>query len=1795
MNTKVTETYPLSYGQEALWFLYQRAPESVVYNTYITVKINSTLNIPTFISVWNKIFERHPILRTTYITDKGKPVQQINKEQKFTIDLTDASGWSEDYLKEQIFAQTDRPFNLEKDSVLRINLFTCSEKAHILLLTMHHIAADMWSFDLLLKDFQALYTAEIEPASQEQAEGVEGSLILNKSYIDFVRWQSEMLSDERGEKHWQYWKKQLAGELPIVNLLPDKPRPPLQTYQGESHLLCLDDRLIQKLNNLAQTSGESLYRILLTAFYVLVYRYTNQEDILIGSPMRGRWSGDFQEVVGYLVNLIPLRISVDKNVKFAELLTQVSNTVKEGQNHQDYPFSLLAELLEAQRDPSRPPLCQVSFGWQRQHWCESSREQVLEMEPYLLAHQRGADFDLTLAVMEAQGVLQLCWQYNTDLFEVSTIARMAGHFVTLLESIVANPQQQIGQLTLLTEAEQQQLLVEWNNTQVDYPVNQCVHQLFEVQCLRTPDAVAVVFENQQLTYSQLNAKANQLAHYLRSLGVGAEVLVGICVERSIEMIVGLLGILKAGGAYIPLDPDYPTERLRFMLEDSQVGVLLTNERTRERLTEYQGNLFCLDTDAHVIQEWSQDNPKSQVQATNLAYTIYTSGSTGQPKGVLVTHQSLLNLVFWHQSAFNITYEDKATQLAGTAFDAAVWELWPYLTKGASIYLVKAETLHNPIDLRDWLIAQKISISFVPTPVAEKLLSLEWPESVDLRTMLVGGDKLHNYPSPLVPFSVVNNYGPTENTVVTTSGVVAVQGENNGASPPIGRPIANTQVYILDSYLQPVPVGVPGELHIGGASLARGYLNRPELTNEKFIPNPFGDRGQVLGCREEEFPQPLTPTPQPRVLRLYKTGDKARYLPDGNIEYLGRIDNQVKIRGFRIELGEIEAVLRQHPLVQEGVVVAREDSLGDIRLVAYLVPGVNRQDSLEQVTEWQSEYVSDWQTLYEQTYSQAQGKSDDLTFNIAGWNSSYTRDAIPAEEMRLWVESTVSRIESLGPKRVLEIGCGTGLLLSRVAKNCLEYWGIDYSSAAIEYVEQLCCTVVGLEKVKLRQQTADNFADIPKAKFDTVIINSVVQYFPSVDYLLQVLEGAIGAIDSEGAIFVGDVRSLPLLEPYHAAVKLAQATEDRSVDSWQQQVRQSIATEEELLIDPRFFIALTQRFPQIGSLEIQPKRGYAQNELSQFRYDVTLHLGVQVQTTAVPWLDWHLNQLSFSQIEQQLARQQPHILGIRNVPNQRVSQALQIWEWAKNPKEVETVKELRQLLFTQPTTGVNPEQFWELGERLGYRVHLSWWKGSQDGSFDVVFCSNSSIQKSIAFWNSETLAKKSWTEYTNNPLQGKLVEKLVPQVREFLQQKLPNYMIPSAFVTLEALPLTPNGKVDRRALPEPSGHSNSDTIVLPRNPVELKLAHIWSNILKLDLVGVKDNFFDLGGHSLLAPYLMAQLKEQFGKDIPLATLFQNPTIEQLAIAVQKDADTKSDSPIVAIQPMGERPPLFCVPGAGGYPFYLYNLARCLPPDQPFYSFQAAYDKQKWVSMTSVEEKAARYIQAMQAVAPQGPYFLAGHSFGGQIAYEMALQLIDRGEEVALLAILDATAPQRIPTSYLEQLEKLDDVSWMLSFDYSMKAVYGKELNLDAQQLRSLAPEAQVQYVLDSLKMADLLAPDADPTYLSQVLQVYRAESMTPYVPQQFHAAPVTVFRSREVFAVDESEISDPEILEYTKNARDKALGWNAFSSQPVDVQFVPGDHVTILRLPHVQVLAERLNACIEQVHLTIKNRELTFFV
>jgi amino acid adenylation domain-containing protein len=1456
---------PLSFAQSRLWFLYQLEGATGTYNMTGALSLSGPLQVEALKQALGSIIQRHEPLRTRFQTVDGVPVQVIDPYPVWELAMVNLAG-KETEAEKLAYQESQTPFDLTQSPLLRVKLLKLQPEKHILLINMHHIISDGWSIGVFIRELSHLYGAFVA--------GKEPTLpILPIQYADFAVWQREWLQGKVLAAQLEYWKQQLADAPPLLELPTDRPRPAIQTFQGKTERFELDRKLTQELKALSQQSGCTLFMTLLAAFGVVLSRYSGQTDIVIGSAIANRNRREIEGLIGFFVNTLALRLDLSEKPSFATFLKQVQTVTQDAYEHQDLPFEMLVEELQLERKLDRNPLVQVGFILQNAA-NEAWKLPGLTIEE-MSWELDSARLDLEVHLSEVNdGLTGLCC-YNIDLFDGSMIARLLEHFQNLLRAIIVNPQESVSLLPLLSKQEQKQLLVDWNQTQADYPKDTCIHQLFEAQVERTPDAIAVVFEEQSLTYTELNHRANQLAYYLRTLGVGAEVLVGISLERSLEMIIGLLAILKAGGAYLPLAPDYPIERLQFMLEDSQVSFLITQRSLLAVLPPSQANVICLDEIEEQVSQYPQDNLQSELTSSNLANVIYTSGSTGKPKGVMVEHRGLVNLASSQIQSFAVNHNSRVLQFASFSFDACISEILMTFGSGATLYLAQKDALLPGQPLIERLV--KNGITHVTLPPSA-LVVLPKESLPNLQTLIVAGEAcpLNLVKQWSVRRNFFNAYGPTEASVCASIG----ECHQNDLKVTIGKAIANVQIYILDSHLQPVPVGVSGELYIGGVGVARGYLNRPELTQEKFIANPFSnDPGS----------------------RLYKTGDLARYLPDGNVEFLGRIDNQVKIRGFRIETGEIEAVLSQHFLLAENVVVAREDNTGDKRLVAYLVPALQNEALPEQLAQWQSEYISDWQSLYERTYSQGQDSLADLTFNITGWNSSYTHQPLPASEMREWVENTVSRILALQPERGLEIGCGTGLLLSRVAKHCLEYWATDYSQGAIQYVEQVCNAVEGLEKVKLRCQMADNFEGIALHQFDTVVLNSIIQYFPSVDYLLQVLEGAINVIGERGQIFVGDVRSLPLLEPYHAAVQLAQASDSKTVEQWQQQVRQSVAGEEELVIDPTFFLALKQHFSQISWVEIQPKRSPAHNELTQFRYDVTLHLEpinnqplLSGNPTVITWLNWQLDQLSLTQIKDKLLTDKPEFWGIRGIPNQRVEQALKIWEWVENAPDVETVEQLKKLLKQQVDTGINPEQVWQLAESLGYTAHLSWWESSQDGSFDVIFQRNSEAEDSkkltlskLAFWDDKAIKTKPWTDYTNNPLRGKLVQKLIPKVREFLQEKLPSYMVPQAFVLLDSLPLTPNGKVDRKALPSPDAATRNlaNSFVLPRNPIEAQLTQIWSEVLGLERIGVKDNFFELGGHSLLATQVLSRINSAFGLDLSVQIMFESPTIAGIAGYIQ----------------------------------------------------------------------------------------------------------------------------------------------------------------------------------------------------------------------------------------------------------------------------------------------------------------------
>ncbi|NEP32365.1 non-ribosomal peptide synthetase, partial [Moorena sp. SIO3B2] len=943
-NPEINSVYPMSEGQKCLWLLHQIAPDNTAYNEYNAVKVNSPLDIEAWKATWQKIVERHSILRTTYGTDnQGEPVQIIHPTIKVSMQVIDAKDWSEEQLKKEILACADVLYDLEKDPIIRLYLFQRSVTEWVQLFTIHQIASDSFTKDLFLKEFQQLYRGI--PVKEPLA------------YTDFVNWESEMLKSPWGEKLWQFWEKQLAGELPILDLPTDLARPSVVTYRSDCHEFKLNEELVSRLKQL-QSDSISLFQVTLSAFYVLLYRYTNQTDILVNITTENRrGKNEFKNVAGYFANLVVVRSrsvaqrpgNLDGNTTFKELLLQVAKTVSQALKHEayNYPLSQFVKQLKLKSHFRHGLVYSVMFNWGKIEWYDTEfQEGLLQIEPYLLAEQRGAPYDLSVEMIEVGDELNVRWNYNSDLFYPETIERMTRHYLTLLEGIVANRETPIFKMPLLTESERHQLLIEWNNTQVDYPNNKCIHQLFEEQVEKTPDAVAVVFEYRQLTYRDLNCRANQLAHYLQSEGVGAEVLVGICVERSLEMVVGVLGTLKAGGAYVPIDPAYPIERIAYMLENSQSSVLLTQKNLVAGLPENKAQIICLDADWNLVSQETDLNPNCTASEENLAYVIYTSGSTGKPKGVAMKHLALSNLILWQLESTTVSSRAKTLQFAPISFDVSFQEIFSTWCGGGTLVLISEELRRDPVALLHLLRAKQIERLFLPFVALQQLAETAQTLGLiptSLVEVITAGEQLQITPaiasffSQLKDCSLHNHYGPSESHVVTAFTLTGST-QNWSALPPIGRPIANTQIYILDQFAQPVPVGIPGELYIGGVSLARGYLNRPELTEQKFIPNPFSNKPGS---------------------RLYKTGDLARYLPDGNIEYLGRIDNQVKIRGFRIELGEIEAILAQHPNLRQTAVIVREDQPGNKRLVAYVCPNQGQIPTSGQLRRFLSEKLPDY--------------------------------------------------------------------------------------------------------------------------------------------------------------------------------------------------------------------------------------------------------------------------------------------------------------------------------------------------------------------------------------------------------------------------------------------------------------------------------------------------------------------------------------------------------------------------------------------------------------------------------------------------------------------------------------------------------------------------------------------------------------------------------------------------------------------------------------------------------------------
>ncbi|MEH2114170.1 amino acid adenylation domain-containing protein [Nostoc sp.] len=1453
----------LSFAQSRLWFLAQLegTGTSATYNMSTALQLDGKLNIDALRASFDYLLDRHSILRTYFPARSGEAqvvIQNLEDIEVLTIaDLRELSPQTQAETVQRLSDNhAQEPFDLNTGPLFKAKLLQLGEQKNVLLINMHHIISDGWSMGVFKREWEQAYAAF--------AAGNAPNLSpLPIQYSDYAAWQRSWLQGKILENQENYWKQQLGDAPRLLDLPTDYPRPAQQSYQGGREEYLLSNELTQKLKTISQKHGVSLFMTVLAAFNILLYRYSRQEDLCVGSAIANRTHSNTESLIGFFVNTLVLRSKIKPEQNFHELLQQTRQTCLDAYAHQDIPFEYLVEQLQPERSLSHNPLFQVMIVLQNAVGAGGNVSLPGLDIQYLEQSFPFAKFDLMLDLCERNDQLHCMWEYATDLFEASTIRRMAGHFEVLLTAITQNPQQPIHQLPIITTAEIEQLQV-WNQTDTNYPQDQTLVTLFEQQVAQTPDKIAVVFAGQSLSYQELNQKANQLAHYLLQLKSEQQLpnnpLIAICVERSLEMLISIFGILKAGGAYVPIDPNYPQERIHLMLEDSNTAILLTTSLIQKQLPleKLQNPCQVVFIELETWAEQPTDNPQSSSIDNELAYVIYTSGSTGRPKGVAIAQSSPVAFVKWAHSVFS--GEQLAGVLASTSicFDLSIFEIFVPLTQGGSVivvenalYIEQAHQSFVPITL----------INTVPSAAAELLNMNAIPSSVQVINL--AGESLKNslvqalYQTTSVR-EVYNLYGPSEDTTYSTFTKVA---KNSPYQPTIGQAIANTRIYILDNYNQPLPFGIPGEICIAGSGLAQGYLHRPDLTAEKFL------KVELFGKTE----------------RIYKTGDLARWLPDGNLQYLGRIDHQIKLRGFRIELGEIEAALVKHPQIQEAVVIVREGTDFAQRLVAYIVPTETEDKYI------QGEQVELWQQVFNDVYHQPQNPEDDPTLNLASWNDSYTGEPYPKIAMQEWRDTTVDKILELAPKRVWEIGCGTGLLLFKIAPHCQHYLGTDFSSEALQYIEQHLKQQSLNDKVTLKTSVANQFDGIEINAYDLVIINSVIQYFPSLDYFLSVLEGAIKAVRNQGTIFIGDVRNLQLLEAFHTAVAFYRAPDELSIKDLRQQIQKSIHTEDELLIDPDLFIALKQRFPRISHVQIQLKRGYAHTEMSRFRYDVVLHLD-QINTPIVEaqCLDWQIEQLNLEKIEKLLTTQQPDLLCIKNIPNARLtSEMVLLEEIAKLDSNVSDLK----AAVAHAKLGLEPELFRTFARDLPYITFIQY-SPTGFADYDVVF-QRKIPGKAILprFAQGKNLQMKPWQYYANQPLQyrtNQVDSALLEEWRDFLGKTLPDYMIPSHFTVLEKLPLTPNGKVDRKALPAPNTTVSSTNIELPLTATEKLLAELWAKLLKYEAMpaagyayACHDNFFNLGGHSLLATRLIACIRDKFKVELPLRKIFEFPTLTKLA--------------------------------------------------------------------------------------------------------------------------------------------------------------------------------------------------------------------------------------------------------------------------------------------------------------------------
>ena len=1431
---------PLALVQRKLWILQKVQPDSIAYNQAFAIELLGPFDPAALNSAFVTLIERHEALRTRIVPDGEEAAQLIEAPFEMGFEIADCRHLDARTQRAAIQATANRleavPFALDQLPLFRISIALLAEERTALVIAIHHIVADEWSMLVLIRELGELYDA-YRSGRRPQLPA------LTVQYGDYAAWQHEQLGGAAFARKREAWRQTFEGDLPVLELPEDFERTEHSTQIGGECGFTFSPAASDAVRVLSARHRATPFMVVLALLYGWLHKSSGQTDLIVGCPVANRPDKSVENLIGFFANTLVLRCRIERDTSLDLLIGQVRDVVLRAYDQQDVPFEWLVGDLNPLRQPGRNPLFQLLLNFENL-WSAVGTQAVDSLVRPLQLALSGSKFDAAAYVSQPDaGPIWGALQYAADLFDDAAGRRMAGSFSAFADVMTAAPAMSISRLPFGKDP-QGAWLARGRGEPAAWPESGRLHDRILAQAQRTPEAIACRFEGTSLSYAALARQAKSIAAALLARGLPPETLVGVTAPRSRALLPLLVGIMAAGAAYVPLDPSLPPHLIARMAADAGLALIVHDAPATSALA-------ALPVETVSVQALLDAAPAAalpDLPDAALAYVIFTSGSTGRPKACMVSHAAICNRLDWMQHAYGLEPGERVLQKTPAVFDVSVWELfWPLMV-GATVVLARPGGQGDAAYLAGLIAEEGVStLHFVPSMLpafAEAAALMLLPS---LRRVICSGETLsrahgEDFLARLPGVALHNLYGPTEAAVDVTAW--QWQPGFDRARPPIGRPIANVEAHVLDSEMRPLPPGIEGDLYLGGVALGRGYAGAPGLTADRFVPHPFCDGA-----------------------RLYRTGDRARALESGEIEFIGRRDGQVKLRGYRIELGQIEAALAEHRRVAQAIAIVREDEPGIRRLVAYVV-----ERGGDEAAPRDTERVGQWSAVFDDAYD-----ADGAAPSFVSWNSSFTGQPIPEAEMREWLDGTITRILALQPRGVLEIGCGVGLVLERVAPHCETYIGRDVAPRAVERLAAWVATQPTLGHARVEVADALGGDVLPPGVIDTVVLNSVVQYFPNLDYLLAVLTREIERVGPGGRIFIGDVRNLRLQRVFHAAVQRRLAAPNLPVSLWRARVSRACRDDGELLIDPAFFESLPERLAGVASVDVRIKREETDNELSRYRYDVVLHVGAKAAHAQIA----HWPAMAPDALDARLAGERPLMVRVAGIRNARLAAdlaSLDALDRAYDDLGVAEVDRARQT----PDPACLPLDLIRAGEAAGYEVRIGW-SSEADDRVDAVLIDRTRVQGEPRLPSAADDLQRPWSAWANDPQSARRDNELTTALTSFAEQRLPAYMMPWAILRLDAFPRTATGKLDLKALPAPDATRHAEGFVAPRTRVEAQLVEIWKAILGLAQVGVNDNFFAIGGDSIRCISLVTRAR-QSGLAFAVRDVFRHQTVVRLAAAL-----------------------------------------------------------------------------------------------------------------------------------------------------------------------------------------------------------------------------------------------------------------------------------------------------------------------